>query len=67
MREGNKIIKYGITNDPERREAENIRDRLGDTLRKEGPVVSEDTARNWEQQKIEQYEQREGRRPPGNK
>ena len=43
MRDGNMIVKFGITTDPER-ESENISDGLGETMRIEGPRVTEDTA-----------------------
>ena len=67
MRKGNTILKYGKTNNPERREPENQRDGIGGTLRKEGPKVTDESARNWEQRMIEQYTQRHGHPPPGNK
>ena len=54
MRDGNEIVKYGITTDPERREGENVRAGLGDTLRTEGSKVTEGTARDWGSAKIEQ-------------
>ena len=67
MRDGNKIIKFGITEDPQRREAENVRAGLGKKMRVEGPVVTEESARAWEEKKIDNYTEREGRPRPGNK
>ena len=37
MRDGNRIIKFGVTDDPQRRESENIGAGLGDTMWIEGP------------------------------
>ncbi len=67
MRDGNKIIKFGITDNPERREAENRAAGLGDTLRIEGPRVKNETARDWEEGKIDAFAEREGHKPRGNK
>ena len=67
MRDGNRIIKFGVTDDPDRRESENIGAGLGDTMWIEGPRVTRESALNWEAQKIEAYQQRNGKAPPGNK
>ncbi len=64
---GNRIVKFGITNDPSRRESENKSAGNGTSMRVEGPKVSRDSALGWERSKIENYQQRNGRRPPGNK
>ena len=45
-----KILYRGITNDPERRAAEHKNDGKPGTLRVEGPVVSRETARDWEKE-----------------
>ena len=66
MREGNRIIKYGITKDPDRREIENLRDGSGDKMRIEGSRVSEQSARDWERLKIDAYTRRNGHLPPRN-
>ena len=67
MRDGNQIVKFGVTTRPEAREAENQAAGLGDNMRIEGPAVTEQSALGWEASKIAAYEAREGRKPPGNK
>lgn len=64
---GNRINKFGITNNPTRREGENRSAGNGRTMRAEGPKVTRQSALGWERQKIEDYQRRNGRRPPGNK
>lgn len=44
-RDGNRILKYGITNDPERRERENRNAGVQGQMRIEGPAVSRQSAR----------------------
>ena len=67
MREGNRIVKYGITDNPQRREGENLRAGLGAKMRKEGSNVSRESAGRWERRKIGDFERRTGRLPTGNK
>ena len=67
MREGNRIIKYGITDNPNSREGQNRRAGLGDKLRREGPIVTRKSAKLWESSSISSYKRRNGRLPPGNK
>lgn len=64
---GNRINKFGVTGNPARREGENRRAGNGKSMRIEGPKVTKQSALNWERQKIENYQRRNGRRPPGNK
>ena len=64
---GNRIIKFGITDNPPRRASENKSAGKGKSMRVEGPKVSRQSALGWERAKIENYQQRNGRRPPGNK
>ena len=67
MRNRNRIVKFGVTGDPKRRESENIANGLGTSMRIEGPRVTEKTAGDWERRKIDAYAARNGRKPPGNK
>ena len=64
---GGRINKFGITSNPARREGENRRAGNDKTMRIEGPKVTKQSALNWERGKIESYQNRNGRRPPGNK
>lgn len=67
MRDGNKIVKFGVTDRLEQRERENQAELGSDLkLRKEGPKVTRDSALDWESGKIEDYERRNGEKPPGN-
>ena len=67
MRNGNRIVKFGITTDPERRESENVADGLGTSMRIEGPRVTRQSALDWERQKIDAYVDRNGSMPQGNR
>ena len=68
MRTGNRVKKFGITDNPTRRASENNQRRAtSGALRKEGPLVTRSSARAWEAQKIRAYKQRTSHRPPGNK
>ena len=67
MRIGNRIIKYGITDNPNRREGENRRAGLGKVLRREGPIVTRRSGLDWEKHSRQSYKRRNGRLPPGNK
>jgi len=49
FKEGNKIIKSGITTDLERREEEHQQDRPKGHIKKVGHVTTEDAARKWEE------------------
>ena len=68
LKQGRKILQYGITDDPERREKEHRAKgkRFSHTLIV-GPRVTEDSARKWEDDKIDAYERRHGRKPRYNK
>jgi hypothetical protein len=48
---GNKIVHSGITKDPERREGEHQQRWPKSRLVKQGPKVTEDSARDWEKTK----------------
>lgn len=54
--DGNTKVYVGITNDPERREAEHANDGKDFTrMNIVGPKVSKDTALDWEQETIDGY------------
>ncbi len=67
VRTGNRIEKFGITNDPDRRATENINAGVPGTMRQEGPRVTRQSAQDWETNKIQQYGQRNGKPPRYNK
>ncbi|MBA7557954.1 hypothetical protein ES705_50738 [subsurface metagenome] len=67
MRTGNRIEKFGITDDPDRRAAENADAGVPGEMRIEGPRVTRESAQDWETRKIQEYEQRNGEAPPYNK
>ena len=67
QRAGNRIEKFGITNDPARRAPENTNEGVPGVMRQEGPLVTRKSAQDWETRKINQYEQRNGKPPPHNK
>ena len=49
LKRGNRIIRSGITNDPDRREKEHQRDYGKDVhIQKVGRVTTRDGARDWE-------------------
>lgn len=48
LKEGNKIIHTGITNDPGRREAEHQQKRPKSRLEQQGPKVTRASAEAWE-------------------
>lgn len=62
-----RIQKYGVTNDPIRREAENRRDGVRGALRPEGPKRTRESALREERRRINQFRDRTGRRPPRNR
>ena len=68
LRKGGRIVQYGITNDPERREQEHRGDgKRFDRLQKEGPRVIQETAENWEEERLASYRKtHRGRNPAYN-
>ncbi|EAY56070.1 MAG: hypothetical protein UBAL2_86920229 [Leptospirillum rubarum] len=53
---GRKLVYVGISNDPERRINEHDgSEKRFTTMRVIGPKVSEETARDWEQERLESY------------
>lgn len=67
--DGRKLVYYGITDDLARREAQHRAKRWNfRRMRKEGPAVTEHTARDWEQTRLENYRRgHRGRNPRYNK
>lgn len=61
------IVKYGVTNDPGRRERENIGDGLGDRLEVVACHKTREDAKAHERNLIQGFERRNNERPPGNK
>ena len=63
--EGRKKVYIGITNDMERRQQEHSDEgKKFDSIRPVGPRVTEDSARKWEQERIEGYRRNHGDRGP---
>ena len=60
MRVGNKIEYFGITTDPNSRAQQHRRNGMPGKMRVEGPPVTPETARVWEQKKISEYRKRNG-------
>lgn len=65
LRKGNTIEYIGITDDPERREAEHRAERMRfDSIRVEGSVVSPDSAKKWEEDRLQTYRDNHGGKNP---
>lgn len=61
LKQGNKIVYVGISNAPSRREAEHASDdKKFSNMKIVGPAVTEESARKWEQERLEQYRQAHG-------
>ena len=69
LKQGNKIVYVGVTNDPERRENEHsLEGKKFTNMQTVGRVVTKDTALEWEQEKIDSYRKsHNGRKPRYNK
>jgi hypothetical protein len=69
LRDGRKVVQYGISNGPEER----LQEHLGDGKRLTsmtvvGPAVTRDSALDWERDRIETYQlSHNGKRPRYNK
>ena len=57
-------VYIGITTDPESRENAHMQDKGFDRMQIEGPAVSPETARGWEQEAIDTYRRGHGGKPP---
>lgn len=69
LRDGRKIVDIGITDDPERREQQHRSEgHCFGNMTLVGPRVTEDSARDWEQDRLETYRSgHQGRLPRYNK
>ena len=69
LNHGRKVVYYGITNDPQRRESEHeMEGKRFDNMIIVGSAVKKDTALNWEQNKVASYKRNHcGRKPRYNK
>jgi len=69
LRDGRRIVQYGITNDPEGRAGEHDGDgKRFTSMTIVGPAVTRDSALDWEREHIEGYQaSHNGRRPRYNK
>lgn len=65
LNDGNNVVYFGITNNPDRRESEHVSEGKNfSNMKIVGPVVKKETALNWEQERIDQYEKNHrGRKP----
>ena len=68
VRDGREIVRFGITEDFERRAGEHDRSNMNwSSMTQVGPTVTQESAREWESTKIDRYERRNGRKPRYNK
>ncbi len=65
LRDGRKVVQYGITDDPERREREHHDDgKRFTTMNVVGPAVTRETAEEWEEDSLDSYRRgHRGRNP----
>lgn len=65
LSDGQKIVYFGITDDLERRVAQHRAEGLRFTnVRKEGPLVSRESALEWESGRLDTYRRNHGGRSP---
>ena len=62
--DGHEKVYIGITANPESRESAHGQDKEFDSMHIEGPVVSQETALEWEQEAIDTYCRGHGGEPP---
>jgi len=69
LRDGRRIVQFGITNGAVDRAQEHLRDRKRfTTMTVVGPAVTRDAALDWERERIETYQRtHDGKRPRYNK
>lgn len=64
LRQGNKVVYVGITDNPERRMKEHEADKDFGTMVTIGPKVTRRTAEEWETQRISTYKENHGGERP---
>ena len=65
LRDGHKIVYVGMTDDSARREGEHKSKKWRFTsMNIVGPVVTEDSAHQWEEKRLEQYRKNHGGKNP---
>ena len=64
LKRGNEVVYVGITNDPERREAEHRQDKVFDRMERVGRRTTSDGAKHWEADRIETYMENHGGKTP---
>lgn len=64
LRDGNKVVYRGITNDFDRRKSEHFQDKKFTSMKQVGRACSEQSARNWEQKSLETYRKNHGGNNP---
>jgi len=62
--DGNEIVYVGTTNDPLRREAEHRRDKDFDKMNVIGRKCTQDSAEQWETERIQTYMKNHGGKTP---
>jgi hypothetical protein len=68
LRDGRKIVQFGVSNGPDDRVAEHVRKgKRFTSMTIEGPAVTKDSALDWERYRIGAYRETHGRRPRYNK
>ncbi len=68
LKNGNKILYVGITNNPQSRELAHRRDKDFQTMELVGRLVTRESAEKWETERINQYKRNhKGQIPPLNK
>lgn len=60
LKDGNKVVYVGITDNPERREAEHRQDKNFDKMELVGRKSTRDGAEQWEADRIETYMKNHG-------
>jgi predicted GIY-YIG superfamily endonuclease len=68
LKDGNKVLYVGITNDPKRREAEHRKEKDFQKMEIIGRAVTREAAEEWESNRIDTYKKNHGGKvPPLNK
>jgi hypothetical protein len=68
LRDGRRIVQFGISNGPDDRVSEHLRNgKRFTSMTIEGPAVTKDSALDWERYRISVYRETHGRRPRYNK